>query len=127
MAQFSKEHLKLMREGLRLFNAQKYWECHEFLEDCWMEEPGPERNVYWAIIQVAASLFHYRQENLIGAAGMLNKAKQKFDRCESLHVESPLLNEKLKWQELKKMVRSVPSKPQLIDFDDLYQFRFEET
>ena len=42
-----------MREGVELFNQQMYWECHESLEDVWMEDKGDlARNVYWAVIQV---------------------------------------------------------------------------
>lgn len=126
MAGFAHEHLEKISKGIELFNAEKYWECHEELEDPWIEEPGPVRNVYWAVIQVAVSLFHYRQGNLTGARGMLAKARQKFDRCEALHVESDLLYEKLSWKKLKELVRAVPREPQLSDFDKLFAFRFEE-
>ena len=60
MSQFSLSELEKMSEAVRLFNAQKYWECHEELEHHWLEEPGPLRNVYWAVIQVAAAMIHYR-------------------------------------------------------------------
>lgn len=126
MSEFKEEHLNHLKEGIALFNAQKYWECHEYLEDFWIEEPGPVRNVYWAVIQVATSMFHYRQDNLNGAKGMLYKAKQKIDRCEKMHVESELLYEKLTWAKFKKLVRAVPEQPVLSDFKELYDFRFEE-
>ncbi len=126
MGEFEAENFEKMKEGVRLFNAQKYWECHEVLEDHWLEEPGPVRNVYWAVIQVAASMIHYREANLTGAKGMIYKARQKFDRCESLHVESALLDKQLSWQKLKKIVRAIPSEPVLSDFEQLFQFRFED-
>lgn len=126
MGEFDLEHLEKVKEGVELFNAQKYWECHEVLEDHWMEEPGAVRNVYWAIIQVAASMIHFRENNLTGARGLIYKAKQKFDRCESLHVESDLLFHSLSWIELKTLVRNVPVEPQLSDFENLYKFRFKD-
>ncbi len=126
MGKFEAEHLEKIKEGIRLFNAQKYWECHEVLEDHWLEEPGPVRNVYWAVIQVAAAMIHFRDCNLIGARGMIYKARQKFERCESLHVESHLMDRYLSWQKLKKYVRSVPAEPALSDFEQLFQFRFED-
>ncbi len=122
--QFNSSHLEIVRKGIELFNAQKYWECHEDLEHHWLEEPGPLRNVYWAIIQVAAAMIHYREGNLIGARGLIYKAKQKFDRCESFHVESDVLNKYLSWSVLKKLVREVPSEPELEDFKKLFEFRF---
>ncbi len=122
--QFNNEHLEIIKEGIRLFNAQKYWECHEELEHHWLEEPGPVRNVYWAIIQVAAAMIHYREENLIGARGLIFKARQKFDRCESFYVESSLMDKYLSWKVLKEMVRKVPGEPELSDFKELFEFRF---
>jgi len=121
---FTQDNLATVRRGIELFNAQKYWECHEDLEHHWLEEAGPLRNVYWAIIQVAAAMIHYRDGNLIGARGLIFKAKQKFDRCESFHIESPTLDKYLSWAVLKKLVRQVPTEPELNDFKNLFEFRF---
>lgn len=126
MGQFDQTHLQIIAEGIRLFNAQKYWECHEELEHHWLEDPGPIRNVYWAVIQVAASMIHYRNDNIIGALGLLKKAKQKFDRCEQFGIESKLLEENLSWTVLKKMVREVPDDAELPAFSKLYEFRFKD-
>ena len=35
--QFLVEHLQKIQYGIELFNEQKYWECHEELEDLWLE------------------------------------------------------------------------------------------
>lgn len=126
MEQFEQRHLEAIKEGVRLFNAQKYWECHEDLEHYWLEEAGPIRNVYWAVIQVAAAMIHYREENLIGAKSLVQKAKQKLERCEQFNVESKLLNNNLSWQELKLLVRQIPSEPELLDFKKLFNFRFKD-
>ncbi|RPJ78002.1 MAG: DUF309 domain-containing protein [Alphaproteobacteria bacterium] len=126
MGQFDQIHLQIIAEGIRLFNAQKYWECHEELEQHWLEEAGPIRNVYWAVIQVAASMIHYRDGNLVGARGLIEKAKQKFDRCEQFKIESELLERNLSWAELKSMAREVPSEPELSHFKKLFEFRFKE-
>lgn len=123
---FDISHLKLMKKAIALFNAQKYWECHEELEHHWLEETGPLRNVYWAVIQVAASMIHYRDGNLVGAKGLLVKSKEKFKRVESFKIENKLLNEELDWQQLKELVFKVPAEPQLEDFKDLFEFRFKE-
>jgi predicted metal-dependent hydrolase len=126
MEQFNKTHLQIIEEGIRLFNAQRYWECHEDLEHHWMEEPGPIRNIYWAVIQVAASLIHYRNGNLVGARGLLQKAKQKFDRCDQFKIESELLEKNLSWTELKLMVREIPAEAELSHFKKLFEFRFKD-
>ena len=124
--QFDKTHLNLLTKGVELYNAQKYWECHEELEHHWLEEPGPLRNIYWAIIQAAAACIHYRDGNLIGARGLIFKAKQKIDRCEKMFLENELLNHNLDWQIFKKLIKDVPSEPILEDFRELFAFRFKD-
>jgi predicted metal-dependent hydrolase len=126
MTQFDQSHLEIIIEGLRLFNAQKYWECHEELEHHWLEERGPLRNIYWAVIQVAAAMIHYRDSNLIGAIGLIHKAQKKFDKCEEFKIESDLLENKLSWLELKNLTREVAIEPELEDFKKLFEFRFKE-
>lgn len=126
MSQFELEHLAIMEEGILLYNAQKYWECHEDLEHHWLEEPGPLRNIYWAVIQVAAAMIHYREGNLVGARGLIFKAKQKFERTEQFNIESELLKSELSWDELKSLVRAVPPESQLSDFKNIYEFRFKD-
>lgn len=125
--QFSPEHLAKMEEGVRLFNEQQYWECHESLEDVWMEDRGDQaRNVCWAVIQVAAACIHYSNGNLIGAQGMISKAKEKFRRCHDLHILTPLAFQYLDWEELEVLVMKISDKEaKLEDFEDLYNFRFK--
>ena len=125
---FSEEHLKKMDEGIKLFNEQKYWECHEALEDVWMEDrQDPTRNVYWAVIQVAAACIHYRDENLIGAQGMMRKAKEKFRRCHELRILTELNYKFLDWEEFEKISFKIPDGDlsKLEDFLDIYNFRFK--
>lgn len=125
--QFSPSHLEKMKEGLTLFNEQKYWECHEALEDVWMEDRNDNaRNVYWAVIQVAAACIHYRDSNLIGAQGMIFKAKEKFRRCHELHVLTDVVYEHLNWKELEEIVMDIPSGKDatLPSFKKLFNFKF---
>ncbi len=123
---FGPEHLDKMREGLRLFNKQHYWECHESLEEVWLEDrQDPVRNVYWAVIQVAAAMIHYREKNLVGATGMLNKSREKFRRCRELGVLTPLALKELEWERLEALVAAVPEQPaDITPFAPLYDFRF---
>lgn len=124
--QFAPEHLKKMEEGVKLFNEQKYWECHESLEDVWMEDRNdPARNVYWAVIQVAASCIHYRNSNLIGAHGMIFKAKEKFRRCRDQNILTQLAFDYLDWEKLEKLVFEIPDQnSELKDFENIFEFRF---
>lgn len=117
-----------MREGILLFNEQKYWECHEALEDIWAEDNhDPVRYIYWAVIQVAAACIHYRDKNLIGAQGMIAKAKEKFRKCHELHILSELANQHLDWEELESITLRIPETKNSVleDFRDLFHFKFK--
>lgn len=125
MAIFEVEHLRKMKRGIQYFNEAKYWECHEELEDHWLEDMGDNaRYVYWAVIQVATALYHYDNDNLAGAKGMINKARSKFSKCEKYGIESAIMNKFLQWKLLKKLVGNIPHNPSLEDFEDLRNFKF---
>lgn len=126
--QFTPDHLEKMKEGVELFNQQMYWECHEVLEDLWMEDRNDSaRNVYWGVIQVAAACIHYRDNNVIGARGMIYKAKEKFKRCRELHVLTDVVLNNLDWNELETIVFAIKDKDADIEeFAPLYDFRFKK-
>ena len=122
---FSKEHLLKCQKGIELYNGGFLWECHEELEDPWVEDAhSAVRYVYWAIIQVATAVFHYENANLAGAQGMLNKAKDKFQFLEANDIESDLLYKFLAWKKFKKLVFEIPASPCLEDFKNLSNFKF---
>ncbi len=57
----------LYLEGLRLFNAEDFFEAHEVLEELWQETLGEERRFYQGLIQAAVALYHFGNENYGGA------------------------------------------------------------
>jgi predicted metal-dependent hydrolase len=55
-------------EGIKLFNAGRYWEAHEAWEGDWMpDRKGPDAGFYKGLIQVAAGCLHYTRRNRRGA------------------------------------------------------------
>ena len=116
-----------MKHGVDLFNRQYYWECHEALEDVWLEDRGePARYVYWAVIQVACCLLHLRDGNLAGAEGMLEKAKGKLRRWEGEEAENPLIERNLLWSEFSGEVFAVERGALPEDYGNLARFRFKD-
>lgn len=123
--QFTPQHYQAMQHGLECYNAGLYWECHEDLEDLWADDQQDNaRLIYWAIIQVATSLHHFVRSNPVGAWGMLFKAKQKLELAESKQVETDFLQESLKWDEFKRLVRAIPKTDNEAQFEELKQFKF---
>ena len=125
MSLFESEHLKKMKQGVQFYNEGKYWECHEELEDHWLEDQGDNaRYVYWAVIQIATALYHYEDGNLAGARGMINKSREKIAKCKMYGVESDIMNKFLQWKLLKSIVANIPKEPSLEDFKRLSDFKF---
>jgi len=54
-------------EGLRLFNAEDFFEAHDVLEELWSECQDGHKKFYQGLIQAAVALFHFGNGNLGGA------------------------------------------------------------
>ena len=67
------------REGLRLFNEEEYFECHDVLEELWSETVGKERKFLQGLIQASIALFHFGNENFGGAKKLYLSAVKNLD------------------------------------------------
>lgn len=65
--------------AIELFNAQKFFECHEVLEEIWLASSGDERTLLQALIQCAAALHHLQHSNQKGALSVYRRAQQKLE------------------------------------------------
>lgn len=54
-------------EGIRLFNEEEFFDCHDILEELWADCPGDEKKFLQGLIQTSVALFHFGNENLGGA------------------------------------------------------------
>ena len=50
-----------------LFNERDFYECHEVLEDLWLETIDANRPYYQGLIQTATAFYHLENGNLGGA------------------------------------------------------------
>jgi predicted metal-dependent hydrolase len=46
--------------GIEEFNRGQFFECHETLEELWMAEPGPIRQLYQGILQIGVAFYHLK-------------------------------------------------------------------
>ncbi len=67
------------REGLRLFNDEEFFECHDVLEELWSETVGAERKFLQGLIQASIALFHFGNENFGGAKKLYLTATKNLD------------------------------------------------
>lgn len=59
-------------KGLELFNHGEYFECHEVIEDLWLETSpdDPNRDLYKGVIQAAAAIYQLERGISSGATGL---------------------------------------------------------
>lgn len=64
-------------EGVRLFNEERFWECHEVLEQAWHVSKGAERDAVQSIILTAAAFVHYQKGEEEICLSIMKRAKAK--------------------------------------------------
>lgn len=69
-----------LEEGVRFFNAKKFFEAHEALEAIWLNAAGEEKIFLHGLIQVAAAFHHFTRGNLAGFRSLLDKGLKKLEK-----------------------------------------------
>ncbi len=75
--------LEVLSEGILLFNEERFWECHEVLEQIWHPAKGIERDLIQGLILTAAALVHAQKDENEISIRMLNKAMAKLGTQET--------------------------------------------
>jgi predicted metal-dependent hydrolase len=66
-------------KGVDEFNEQLFFECHETLEEIWLEDHGEDRKFYQGLIQVAAGYFKLQQNVPAGALKLWRTGIEKLE------------------------------------------------
>lgn len=72
--------------GIRLFNDEDFFECHEVFEELWSEAQGDDRKFLQGMIQAAVALFHFGNENFGGAKKLYHSSRQRLDPLEDVYL-----------------------------------------
>ena len=72
-------YLEQYQQGIAEFNEGLYFECHDTLEELWMDERGERRRFLQGLIQGAVGLFHATGGNFTGANSQLTKGLEKLE------------------------------------------------
>jgi predicted metal-dependent hydrolase len=73
-------------KGIDEFNQGLYFECHETLEEIWLEDHGEDRKFYQAIIQIAAGYFKLQQGVPVGAIKLWRMGLEKIAPYAPVHL-----------------------------------------
>ncbi len=72
-------------EGIVLFNAGRFFECHDAWEEVWKRSRGAEKLFYQGMIQAAVAILHAERGNTEGARSLYEKAQVKLDGFPAEH------------------------------------------
>jgi uncharacterized protein len=72
-------------KGIDEFNQQLFFECHETLEEIWLEDHGEDRKFYQGIIQIAAGYFKWQQGVPAGAIKLWRTGLEKIESYAPVH------------------------------------------
>jgi hypothetical protein len=73
------QHDPRLQKGIDEFNQQLFFECHETLEEIWLEEHGEDRRFYQGVIQIAAGYFKWQQGVPAGALKLWRMGLEKIE------------------------------------------------
>src|SRR5258705_1359706 len=73
-------------KGIQEFNERLFFECHETLEEIWLEEHGEDRLFYQGIIQIAAGYFKLEQGVPAGALKLWRMGLEKLEPYRPIYL-----------------------------------------
>ena len=74
-----------IREGIRLFNEERFWESHEALESAWRRVSGADKEILQGIILLAAALVHLQKNEIAVTLSVMGRAHRKLTPYHSEH------------------------------------------
>jgi predicted metal-dependent hydrolase len=97
-------------KGIDEFNEQLFFECHETLEEIWLEDNSEDRKFFQGLIQVAAGYFKLQQGVPAGALKLWRMGIEKLEpyRPVCLGIDLDSLIGAVK-SDLEDLERSQPS------------------
>ena len=73
-------------KGIEEFNQGLYFQCHETLEEVWLEENGEDRLFYQGIIQIAVGYLKWEEGVMMGAIKLWRSGLEKLAAYPAVHL-----------------------------------------
>lgn len=92
---FAAEHQRVYPrqylEGIKHFNARRYFDAHEVWEEIWLNASDQTKLFYQMLIQAAVGLHHYERGNTRGASGLYHNVVAKLQRLPAVYMSIDLV------------------------------------
>lgn len=90
------------QRGIKEFNTEQFYACHDTLEAIWMAVDHAEKPFYQGILQIAVAFYHLGNLNWRGGAILLGEGINRLGRFEpsyqGIDVEA-LVDQSVEWLE----------------------------
>lgn len=96
-------------QGIREFNQQQFYACHDTLEAIWVDAEETDKRFYQGILQVAVGCYHLSNDNLRGAIILLGEAVRRL--CDYL-PDYETVNVELLLEQATKMLQALQQLPE---------------
>ena len=85
MSGLTDSELAALDLGVRQFNRQEFFACHETLEQLWVRQQDPERQFTQGLIQIAVAFHHLKACNYTGAAKLFARGLARIEAFVPVH------------------------------------------
>ena len=113
-------HQNQFLKGIKLFNQEEFYQCHDVLEEIWLEETGKERLFLQGMIQAAVAFYHYQNGKRGAARSMLRRALEKLRAAEAVQqhrISASFLFQLQQWKDaLDGMISTGDREPLSVAF-----------
>ena len=75
-----------LAKGVRLFNEERFWECHEALEQAWHVSKDAERDAIQGIILTAAAFVHHQKGEEEICLSIMKRARAKMALAKTYEI-----------------------------------------
>jgi hypothetical protein len=72
-------------QGVKEFNQQQFYDCHDTLEALWMEAAESQKRFYQGILQIAVGCYHLGNLNWRGAVILLGEGIKRLRDYQPVH------------------------------------------
>ncbi|MGL5804329.1 MAG: DUF309 domain-containing protein [Xenococcaceae cyanobacterium] len=74
-------------QGVKEFNQEQFYDCHDTLEALWMESSEPHKRFYQGILQIAVACYHLGNLNWRGAVILLGEGSKKLSEYQPIYED----------------------------------------
>lgn len=74
-------------EGIKAFNQQHFYSCHDILEALWVDAEQVDKKFYQGVLQIAVACYHLGNHNWHGAVVLLGEGINRLTKYQPTYYD----------------------------------------